>query len=123
MKKPHSSGASAFLVIGGDGLIGHALVRTLQAGTRDVYTTSRRPQVRDPRVISLDLAGNPDDLFCDGRIQEIAARGRLTAFISAAITKISDCEQDPATSRLVNVTHTVELGKKLLVAGASVVFI
>lgn len=123
LKNPDSSGAPAFLVIGGDGLIGDALVRTLRTETPYVYATSRRPDVRDPRVISLDLAGNPDDLFCDGRIQEIAARGRLTAFISAAITKIADCEQDPAKSRLVNVTHTVELGKKLLVAGASVVFI
>jgi dTDP-4-dehydrorhamnose reductase len=84
--------------------------------------TSRRPEALDPRVISLDLAGSPHDLFKDGQIQKIAARGRLTAFISAAVTKIADCEQDPVGSRLVNVTNTVELGKRLLATGAGVIF-
>jgi len=123
LNNPDSPDAPSFLVIGGDGLIGDALVRTLRTSTSNVYTTSRRPEARDPRVISLDLAGSLDDLFKDGQIQKIAARGRLTAFISAAITKIADCEQDPVRSWLVNVTNTVELGKRLLYMGAGVIFI
>jgi dTDP-4-dehydrorhamnose reductase len=122
LKNPASPGKQAYLIVGGDGLIGKALVNTLRAETPEVYATSRRPDVRDPRVVSLDLSGNPDDLFRDDRIREIAAEGRLTVFMSAAITKIADCEQDPVRTRLVNVTNTVELGEKLLAAGAKVVF-
>lgn len=123
MKNAASPGAPAYLVVGGDGLIGKALVRALRVETKEVYATSRRPDSRDTNVVSLDLSGNPDDLFHDGRIHEIAADGRLTAFISAAITKIAECEQDPVRTRLVNVTYTVGLGEKLLEAGARVVFL
>lgn len=123
MKNPASLGKRAYLIVGGDGLIGKALVNTLRADTAEVYATSRRPDVRDPRVVTLDLSGNPDDLFRDDRIREFATDGRLTVFMSAAMTKIADCEQDPVRTRLVNVTNTVELGGKLLAAGARVVFI
>ena len=123
MKNAAAPGAPAFLVVGGDGLIGKALVRTLRAETLEVYATSRRPDVSDSLVVPLDLSENPDELFRDGRIRGIAARSRLTAFISAAITKIAECEQNPVRTRMVNVTNTVELGKKLLAAGIGVVFI
>lgn len=123
MKNPGLSGAATFLVIGGDGLIGEALVRFLRSETSDVYATSRRRAVRDPHLFTLDLESVTDDLFSDGRIQKIAARGRLITFITAAITKIADCEQHPERSQLVNVTRTVELGKLLLNAGSGVVFL
>lgn len=123
LNNPDSPDAPSFLVIGGDGLIGDSLVRALRTSNPNVYMTSRKQKARDPRILFLDLEGNPEELFKDGRIQRIAACGRLTAFISAAITKIADCEQDPVRSRLVNVTNTVELGKRLLCMGAGVIFI
>lgn len=115
--------APAYLVVGGDGLIGKALVRALRAEAKEVYATSRRPEPRDANVVPLDLTRDPDDLFRDRRIQEIASGGRLTAFVSAAITKIAECEQDPERTRRINVTNTVGLGKKLLEAGARVIFL
>jgi dTDP-4-dehydrorhamnose reductase len=115
--------ASTYLVIGADGLIGKALVNELQTLTPNVYATSRRQGQPGSKVIFFDLAKSPGKLFSEGWIQKITTRGRMIVFICAAITKIADCEQDPESSHLVNVINTVELGKKLMLAGAEVVFI
>ncbi len=123
MKNPDSLSRPAFLVVGGDGLIGAELVRALRTITPDVYTTSRRPDACEHNAFLLDLDGNQNEFFSDARIQKLTSSGRLTAFICAAITKISECEQDTEHSRRVNVTNTVELGEKLLSLGVRVVFI
>lgn len=121
-KKDIPSGAT-YLVIGADGLIGKALVNFLRSTNANVYGTSRHALPQGPKTIFFDLAKNPDKFLNEEWIQKIIALDRMIVFICAAITKITDCEQDPEGSRLINVINTVELGKKLMHAGAEVIFI
>lgn len=123
LNKINSSTETTYLVIGANGLIGRALVNLLETLNSNVYVTSRRAWPPGGKGIFFDLTNNPSKILGESWIQEIIERGRMIVFICAAITKISDCEQDPTKSYLVNVTNTSELGKQLMLSGAEVVFI
>jgi dTDP-4-dehydrorhamnose reductase len=98
------------LVVGADGLVGGALFQAFRE-TGQALGTSRRPQSGH---IALDLAGDGVSDPLPGDIS--------IAFLSAAITSLQKCRENPAASGRVNVTNTVALAERLAGRGARVVF-
>lgn len=116
---PVSHGSSAdsepaFLVVGGDSLIGSALgTRLERAGKRVVSTTRRREAPRN-RVF-LDLAGDVDQWQLPEPVS--------VAIICAGVTKIEDCGHDPVSTSHINVDSIRKLIGKLADAEAFIVFL
>lgn len=123
MNFSESSASPAFLIIGGDGLVGNALVRKIRSESCPVIATSRRLVTNSTDTLQFNLAGNAKDLFLDTRIPALAKRGSLVTFLTAAVTKIAECARDPQGTRLINVTNTVNLARELLLSGSAVVFL
>jgi dTDP-4-dehydrorhamnose reductase len=104
----------AFLLVGGDSEIAVATLAHLRReGTPAVATTRRRGH-RSERVF-LDLAAPL------GGWQP--PTGVEAACIFAAVGHLVDCHRDPAGSRLINVTGTVELVERLVARGIYVLFL
>jgi dTDP-4-dehydrorhamnose reductase len=103
-----------WLVVGGDGLIGRALVRQLAGEGRAVLASTRRRGVAGPGRPYLELAQDPSDWTPP---QPVAA-----AFLLAAASNQLSCCTDPEISRRINVDHTVALARRLVGQGAFVVF-
>lgn len=93
------------LIIGAGGTIGGALANYLHAKGVDVIGTTHE---------SLDLA-------TPASWPELPQAD--VAYLCAAITKLNDCENDPESTRLVNVTHMQLLAERLLAQGHFVVFL
>lgn len=94
------------LIIGGDGTIGTALGRALESRNINYSATTRA---------ELDLAAPPKHWP--------SLPAAEVAYICAAITKLEECEREPAATYLVNVTHTQALIERLQAAGSYVVFL
>lgn len=106
--------AEPILVVGGDGAIGQALTAALAASGTPVHATTRRPaHVGEGRPF-LDLAATA------GWTELPAASA---AVIAASQASIQACEADPAGTRAVNVTATIELVKHLRARGTHVSFL
>lgn len=88
------------LVVGGDGLIGSALVKKLTAKGYRVLKTSRNKESID--TINLDLLNV--DLFLKDSPPSIDV-----LIIAAAITKFEECRKNPEEVYLVNVKAPVKL--------------
>ena len=103
-----------FLVVGGDGVIGSALVRYLSNKGQKVFGTTRHLDHASSTRPFLDLSGDiatwRPPLKCN------------IAFLCAAVTNQEKCRQEPAGTQYVNVVRTLELAKSLLEAGFFVVF-
>ncbi len=106
--------AKPWLVVGGDGLIGRALVRQLADEGRAALASTRRRGVAGPGRPFLELARDPSDWTPP---QPVAV-----AFLLAAAANQLSCCADPDVSRRINVDHTVALARRLLAQGAFVVF-
>jgi len=100
-----------FLIVGGDGTLGTAL-QSCPTRPEGVVATSRREQPLSYRV---DLADAPDTW----RLPDDIAG----AVLCAAITSIDACQRDPAGTRAVNVTATVELARRIRARGGHCVFL
>lgn len=96
------------LIIGANSTIGSALKIALIQKNISCTATSRRGNGDIP----LDLAGSWKPL-----------PKADVAYICAAITKLDVCENDPAHSRLTNVTGTQKLIEELQADGAHVIFL
>lgn len=107
----HFLGLPMFLIVGGNGTLGTAL---LSAPTRPaaVAATTRREQLLSHRV---DLADAPDTWQLPDAI--------AGAVLCAAITSIDTCQRDPAGTRAVNVTATVELARRIRARGGHCIFL
>jgi len=116
-------GNTAFLVIGGDGLIGNALAHRLKQENCEVVATTRRLVTTETSELFLDLTEKFEEFLKNKKISHLVERGPLTAVLAAAMTRIADCAMDEPRSRLVNMTMTVDLGRKLLANGIDVVFL
>ncbi len=103
------------LVIGADGLIGRALVRSLSENHGEVMGTTRRSDQVSPASVLLDLT---TDVTAWEPPPNCSA-----AFLCAAITSQEKCRADPAATARVNVIQTAELAKSLVAAGVFVVFL
>jgi dTDP-4-dehydrorhamnose reductase len=102
------------LVIGADGTIGRALVRRFRQVGRSVVCTSRRRETGTDSL-HLDLAEDVSGWR--------PPPGVSVAYLCAAITSLEKCRTDPAHAALVNVQHTVAVARRLVEAGAFVVFL
>lgn len=99
------------LVVGGDGLIGHALSCDLKASGISVVTTSRK--INAPEI-QLDIS----------KPFEVALLPRCdVVYLCAAISRFVACEQNPPLARLVNFTSQVKLAKHFFSQGTHVVFL
>jgi dTDP-4-dehydrorhamnose reductase len=105
---------TAWLVVGGDGLIGRTLARRLEADGHAVLATTRRRGCAGPGRPHLELAQDPSDWT--------PPRPVGVAFLLAAAANQLSCCADPSASRRINVDHTVALARRLVSLGAFAVF-
>jgi dTDP-4-dehydrorhamnose reductase len=103
------------LVIGADGTIGRALVDRLARAGRPVLGTTRRRDASGPDRLHLDLASDVSSWQ--------PPAGVSAAFLCAAVTSLERCRSDPVGTERVNVEHTIVVARKLVEAGAFVVFL
>lgn len=102
------------LVVGADGKIGGALVADLKRAGRAVRGTVLDPRDADEDRDVLDLAGPPESWACPSA---------EVAYLCAAVTRLEDCRRDPERAFRVNVEGTCGLARRLVGAGAFVVFL
>jgi dTDP-4-dehydrorhamnose reductase len=102
-------------IIGADGLIGSSLARLAAKNKIAWVGTSRNPKSPHENIIPLDLLDADE-------IHRLAVHPRIT-YLCAAQTDICKCEDDPAGTRLLNVTRTLELARHLHAAGSEIVFL
>lgn len=112
-----SDATSPRLVVGGDSLIGAALLQACRGKGHCAIGTTRRPEdvptSRRNASVALDLASDPQDWRLPKPVS--------VAFLCAGINNIEACDRDPERARHINVTQTLALGRRLVEAGAHVV--
>ena len=101
------------LVVGGDGLLGRAVVERLRAQGSPVLATTRRPGPLAEGRLFLDLT----DLSPWSPPPDVAV-----AYLCAAATSLHRCRQDPAGTWQINVEAQWALAEGLLQRGAFVVY-
>jgi dTDP-4-dehydrorhamnose reductase len=99
------------LIVGGDSAIGGALGHYLDARGVEVFTTTRRDNPGLNRI-HLDLADDPSSW------PELPQVDR--AVIAAAVTALDDCENNPLSSRAINVDGAGEVARRLVANDAFV---
>jgi dTDP-4-dehydrorhamnose reductase len=104
------------LIVGADGTIGRSLAAAFEAAGKTVWQTIRhRDRVGGQRIfldLSQDMAHWP-----------LPPAPISTAILCAAVTSLERCRLDPESSRQVNVAGTIALARRLVEAGAFVVFL
>lgn len=100
------------LVVGADGEIGTAVARQLEASGTPVARTSRRGTADS---LPLDLAAAASSWSLPS--------GVSAAVLCAAVSSTETCSHDPVEARRVNVEATLELARRLTVAGSRLVFL
>ncbi len=103
---------SKILVVGGDGIIGGALTRTLLLARVQVCATTRRRERVREGVSFLDLA-EPDWDALDYHVDVV--------YLCAALTDMRRCVADPAGTRRINVDNLCVLAKRCADRGARLV--
>jgi dTDP-4-dehydrorhamnose reductase len=103
----------AFLVVGGDSLVGAGLVRSLNARHHRVYATTRRRDTLDDRRIRLDFE-DPAEFVPPGDVGSV--------FVVAAASNYERCETDPLAYK-INVEVIPKLVVSLFKRVVSVTFI
>lgn len=92
------------IVVGIDGLVGHALAEALRARGDTVYgTTRRRDAVSSGATWLLDLATDTSD---------VDLPPADVAFICAAVTSLAECRADPERARRVNRDAPAQLASR-----------
>jgi len=104
---------ASFLIIGGDGIIGHALKARLQSEELEYVATTRRRLSENE--LHFDLATDPDHWPELPKAEVV--------FFCAAATKLDACEDNPEATRLINVTHMQALAAHVQSYGGLVVFL
>ena len=108
--------ARSVLVVGGDGVIGSALVDALNTAGFVVTATTRRVHQNCASRLYLDLA--QPETFNKFRICRFE-----TAVLCGAITSVQECEHSPSATHKVNVEGTVALARILGASGTHLVFL
>jgi dTDP-4-dehydrorhamnose reductase len=103
----------AFLVVGGDSLVGGSVVRTLRRGGYTTFETTRRAETVGPSRLLLDF---------ESAAPFRAPAGVQDAFLIAAATNYDRCEKDPM-ARVVNVELIPRAIANLLDQGLFVTYI
>ena len=105
----------SLLVIGADGQVGGVAMRDLTGRGYEVMGTTRRAAATVEDCLFLDLALPP------GEWPELPKTE--TAVICTAMTRINECEDDPAATAVVNLHAPLTLAEKLTRQGAMVLFL
>ena len=100
------------LVVGGDGLVGHALADTLAASRRVVYRTTRRVRGASKHML-IDLR--------DPNLDRIALPEVDTVFLCAGVNGFANCRADPGGAYAVNVAAAELLSRRLIAQGSRVI--
>ena len=113
-----SNGSELALVVGGRSTIGQALIERFRDEDIVVLSTwfNRRPQRVSTRSYFLDLSN--DDSF-----RNLPEEPIDIAVLCAGISSIEQCEEDPETTRRINVDGILTLAGKLAAQGAFIVFL
>lgn len=119
MTRSDVNAAASLLVVGADGLLGGTLVALARREGLPVHGTVLGP-VDPAHPAAADLATLDLTRPLGGWSPPPAVRG---AVLCAAITSLDACRRDPAGTRLVNVTRTLEMASRLVDAGVFVTFI
>ncbi|MGB0580882.1 MAG: SDR family oxidoreductase [Limisphaerales bacterium] len=98
------------LVVGGDGLIGQALVEEFQINGQEFIETTRR----DGEGLQLDLA-DPAEWRIPDSIGSVV--------LCAAATNLAFCRDHPKEARRINVTNTLKLAQMLSEQGVFISFL
>lgn len=104
------------MVVGGDSTIGNALATSYANDGVDMWKTTRRSTHVSERCLFLDLQKDVADC-------PLPSHPISVVFLCAAMTSMEQCRLYPEISRQVNVVNTVALAKRLIDAGAFVVFL
>ena len=105
------------LVVGATGTIGNCLFRSLiSRGEAVLGTTHRAAYTDSDSILYLDLA-HPG--FYTFKLPNNISK----AFLCAGVTSKDLCHQDPIGTRLINVTNTVAIARRILATGAHVIFL
>lgn len=103
------------LVIGADGLIGHALLSDLTFKGQPVIGSTRRKPSKSHSQLLIDLADSPSNWYLPKRI--------CTAYICAGIVSIEHCRQHPYATAAINCKATITLANALADRGARVIYL
>lgn len=103
-------------MVGGDGLIAPALAAHLKADSWRVTCTSRREHLPSG-WLHFDLKDGVDTL------PHAVVQQADVVFLCAAVTGFTSCANDPEGSRHINVTRSVELGRRFMQNGAHLVYL
>src|SRR6266851_3934582 len=99
------------LIVGGDSMIGRALVERIRCSGGEAAGTTRRGDAAQP--LFADLGTKRWNL--DGSFD--------VAIICAAVARFADCSRDPAASRGVNVDGVVSIATELASRGSRILFV
>lgn len=103
----------AYLVVGGDSLVGGGLLRALEERGHRAYSTTRRVDTLSPKRLMLDFE----------KYQEFTPPGDVDViFVVAAATNYERCERDPL-ARKINVELTPRFVEDQLRRGLFVAFV
>ena len=100
------------LIIGSTGVIGSHLGKTLKQKGSEVFGASRRIDANDQYSFRLDLANTANAIEVVSRLPKMDA-----VVISAGMTGLSECEKNPKSSRVVNVSSQFEIVKWFVESG------
>jgi dTDP-4-dehydrorhamnose reductase len=103
-----------YMIIGGDGFLGHSIAKALREYGKRVITTSRKPQNLSDSCVYLDLTEDISSWEVPNDVD--------TAFICAAVTSIDQCRSHPEESRKINVENTINIASKLADKGTAIIF-
>lgn len=113
---------STYLVIGGDGLIGGFLYRTLRDHGIAAYRTSRRLDSGDESIF-LDLEYSDFNVQSNHVLWSFIRETRPIVFMAAGVTDLNECETAPEATWKINVENTLVIANELVRAGCFVVFL
>jgi dTDP-4-dehydrorhamnose reductase len=97
------------LIVGGTGVIGSCLQKTLAKNGHEVVITSRKSSTSNDSTLLVNLENISDS------VQTIRNAGNFDAVVlSAGVSSIRACQVNPQTTSLVNVDAQVEIANDLL---------
>ncbi len=97
------------LIIGGTGIIGSCLQKSLEKNAHEIVITSRQSSEHSDSMLALNLENISDS------VQTIRNAGKFDAVVlSAGVSSIRTCRFNPQATSLVNVDAQVAIARELL---------
>lgn len=109
------AGADPSLVVGGDSMIGRALITALRADGDVVFATTRRRDAVNEQRLFVDLEA--------GVWTDLLNRRFKTAYFCAAMARLDACHADPARAMRVNAEQPAALAAALAARGCYVIYL